>query len=294
MSPDDLAVHFAETRDHLIQVARRILGSVDEAEDAAQEAWLRAERSDHADVENLAGWLTTVTARICLDRLRGRRRRGERALASTGDAGDPLTDPQPDPADDAVLVESVGTAMLVVLDRLSPAQRVAFVLHDLFAVPFEDIAPVVDRSVVATKKLASRARAQVRGAGDERTPSRPEHVAVVEAFLDAARGGDLDRLLTLLAPDVIRRADAAAVPPGMALEVRGATAVAGESKLFREQARAAAVLLVDGRPGIVVAPGGRLAFVLRVTVAEGRVAAYDVIGDPDALAAVDLRLVDPA
>ncbi|HYH29653.1 MAG TPA: sigma-70 family RNA polymerase sigma factor [Pseudonocardia sp.] len=268
---------FEADRDHLRAVAYRMLGDRDEADDALQETWLRARRAGLDAVENPTGWLTTVTGRVCLDMLRARRAR-------------PVPSPEgveaPDavePEAEAVLAESVGRALLVVLDRLSPAQRVAFVLHDLFAVPFDEIAATVDRSVPATKKLASRARERVRG-GTVADPARHgEHRRIVEAFLAASRGGDIDALLRLLAPDVVRRVDRFAAPSAAA-EVRGASAVAGETRAFAARARTGAVALVDGAPGIVLAPRGRLSVVIRVRVDGGRISEVEVIGDPARLA----------
>jgi RNA polymerase sigma-70 factor (ECF subfamily) len=297
MATDDaFAAAFDAQRDHLRGVAYRMLGSLHDADDAVQQAWLRAGQADRRDIENLAGWLTTITARVCLDELRRRRRRRERSLTATPAAADPgpgdrASDPDVGaPEDEAVLAESVGLALLVVLDRLSPAQRVAFVLHDLFAVPFEDIAVVVDRSVAATKKLASRARAQVQGGTVARAPDPHEHRAVVDAFLAASRGGDVDTLLRLLAPDVVRYADRVGLPAGVASEVRGARAVAEETRVFTARARAAEVALVDGAPGIVVAPRGQLFAVLRVTVEDGRIAAFEVVADPARLARITLAV----
>ncbi len=294
---DGKAVDFTAHRRHLRGVAYRMLGSLDEADDAVQRAWLRADRADMGDVDNVAGWLTTVTARVCLDMLRARRREPgsvadvPASAAPVGGAAGARAGAVPE--EEAVLAESVGLALLVVLDRLSPAQRVAFVLHDLFAVPFEEVAVAVDRSVPAAKKLASRARARVRGVTALRAPVPAEHGAVVAAFLAAARGGDVDRLLELLAPDVVRRADRAAVPEGTAPVVRGARAVAEETRLFATRARTAEVALVDGVPGIVVAPGGRLFAVLHVTVREGRVSAFEVIADPARLDRVALAVATP-
>ncbi len=208
MNPlDALAIRFESHRDHLRAVAYRMLGSLDEADDAVQQAWLTAERVDLTSVENLAGWLTTVTARECLDMLRTRRRRNERPLTTDSVGAMTAAGARTEPEEEAILAESVGLALLVVSDRLSPAQRVAFVLHDLFAVPFEEIAGVLDRSTAATKKPASRARERVRGASTPGPLDQAEHHAVVDAFLVASRGGDLDTLLDLLAPDMVRRAD---------------------------------------------------------------------------------------
>lgn len=291
-SGDGLTERFEAHRAHLRQVAFRMLGSLDEADDAVQQAWMRASRSDLSGVENLGAWLTTVTSRVCLDMLRTRQRRGEHPLSSALDGGPAPASVASPPEDEAVMAESVGLALLVVLDRLSPAQRVAFVLHDLFAVPFEQIATVVDRSTVATKKLASRARDRVRGqsASPAGPPDRAEHQAVVEAFLTASRSGDLDTLLRLLAPDVVRRADRLAVPAGTAPEVRGARVVAEETRVFAARAHQADVALVDGTPGIVVAPAGRLLNVLRVTIVGGRITALDVIADPARLEALTLEV----
>jgi RNA polymerase sigma-70 factor (ECF subfamily) len=299
-SGEGLTERFEAHRDHLRQVAFRMLGSLDEADDAVQQAWMRANRADLSGVENLAGWLTTVTSRVCLDMLRSRQRRGERALAGSGEPGiveSSVAAPAgSSPEAEAVMAEAVGLALLVVLDRLSPAQRVAFVLHDLFAVPFDQIAQVVDRSTVATKKLASRARDRVRGPATSPAsgPERAEHRAVVEAFLTASRSGDFDTLLHLLAPDVVRRADRVAIPAGTATEVRGARAVAEETRVFAARARQAEVALVDGVPGIVVAPSGGLLNVLRVTVADGRITELDVIANPTRLAETTLGVIaDP-
>ncbi len=289
----ELSERFEAQREHLRAVAYRMLGSLHEADDALQQAWLRASAADLSGVENLPGWLTTVTSRICLDLLRARQARHERLLPV------PPTDPigygggGAGPEDEAVLAESVGLALLVVLDRLSPAERVAFVLHDLFAVPFEDIAPVVDRSTAAAKKLASRARQRVRGATTIEVPRRAEHRAVVSAFLAAAQGGDLAALLELLAPDVVRRADRFAVPTGTAREVRGARAVADETKVFAARAQTAEVVLIDGRPGIVIAPLGRLFAVLVITVDGNRITEFEVIADPARLQEITLSVTSP-
>ncbi|WP_078910730.1 sigma-70 family RNA polymerase sigma factor [Streptomyces sp. NRRL WC-3742] len=266
-----------------------MLGSTGEAEDAVQEAWLRLVRTDRADrveIENLPGWLTTVVSRICLDVLRARAARRE----------EPTDEPLPtgegdDPEREALLVESVGRALLVVLDRLGPAERVAFVLHDGFAVPFEQIAPIVDRTPVAAKKLASRARQRVRGTAALPPEPLAGHRRVVEAFLAAARGGDLTELLAVLAPDVVRRADPAVLAPGRALVVRGARTVAQETTVFGRRARYGALALVDGLPGLLIAPDGRLRLVLRMAVADGRVAGYEVVADPVRLAALELAVL---
>jgi RNA polymerase sigma factor (sigma-70 family) len=258
MTSEDLVRHFAAHRTRLRAIAYRMLGSAPDADDALQEAWLRASGADLAGIDNPPGWLTTVTARVCLDRLRARRRRDERPLAAAT-----LAAGGAEPEEEAVLAEEVGRALLVVMDRVSPAERVAFVLHDLFAVPFEQVAEVVGRSPAAAKKLASRARHRVRG-------------------------GDLGALLAVLGPDVVRRADAAAVPAGTAGVVRGARAVAEETRLLGARARVAGVALVDGSPGLVVAPGGRLAAVVRVAVAGAHVVEVDVVAEPGSVAAITL------
>ncbi|MEU2033636.1 sigma-70 family RNA polymerase sigma factor [Nocardia amamiensis] len=276
MPTDDvLTREFASQRDHLHAVAYRMLGSPTEADDAVQETWLRLARHDVADVRNLPGWLTTVVSRICLDMLRGRAARREEPL----DQVDRQADDDNEPEREAVLIESVGRALLVVLDRLGPDERVAFVLHDLFAVPFDQIGPIVGRTTVTAKKLASRARHRVRGDATAPTDFAAQR-HVVDAFLDAARGGDLDALLAVLAPGVIRTADPAALPAGLPTTVRGASAVARETVLLRRRSRLAAPALVDGGVGIVVAPHGRLLLALRVAVRDGRVAAYEVMADP--------------
>ncbi|WP_454198761.1 sigma-70 family RNA polymerase sigma factor [Nocardia sp. Marseille-Q1738] len=276
MRTDDvLTREFEFQRDHLHAVAYRMLGSPTEADDAVQETWLRLARHDVADVRNLPGWLTTVVSRICLDMLRGRAARREDPL----DHVDRLENDDNEPEHEAVLIESVGRALLVVLDRLGPDERVAFVLHDLFAVPFDQIGPIVGRTTATAKKLASRARQRVRGAA-----AVPADLAaqrhVVDAFLDAARGGDLDRLLAVLAPDVLRTADPAALPAGLPATVRGASAVARETVLLRRRSRLAVPALVDGGVGILVAPHGRILLALTVAVRGDRVAAYEVIADP--------------
>ncbi|MFG2903697.1 sigma-70 family RNA polymerase sigma factor [Kitasatospora sp. NPDC048286] len=282
------AERFEAERGRLRAIAQRMLGSTGEAEDAVQEAWLRLVRADPAEIGNLPGWLTTVVSRICLDLLRARAARREEP---TGEALPDMVGDGPEPEREALLVESVGRALLVVLDRLGPAERVAFVLHDGFAVPFEQIAPIVGRTPVAAKKLASRARQRVRGTAALPPEPLAGHRRVVEAFLAAARGGDLAELLAVLAPDVVRRADPAALGPGRALVARGAGTVARETTVFGRRARYGAVALVDGVPGILIAPGGRLRLVLRLAVADGRVAGYEVVADPARLAALELAVL---
>jgi RNA polymerase sigma factor (sigma-70 family) len=297
----DRTTLFEAHRDHLRAVAHRMLGSSHEADDAVQQAWLRASTADLDAVGNVGGWLTTVTSRVCLDALRSRRRRAEQPLTVGADVmthagggvggehGGALAVRAADPAAAAERAEAVGEAMLVVLDRLSPAERVAFVLHDLFSVSFDEIAAVVGRSTVATKKLASRARGRVRGTPHPSVAADlAAHRAVVEAFRRAAAGGDVDALLGLLAPDVVRRVEPG--PPGRAREIRGAQAVAEDTRRFGGGAGDGEVVLVDGRPGIVIATAGRLRVAVRITIAHGLITSYEVLTGPAALAGVDVVL----
>jgi RNA polymerase sigma factor (sigma-70 family) len=284
-----LAERFEAHRGHLRAVAYRMLGSPSEADDAVQEAWLRLSRSDTSGVENLGGWLTTVVARVCLNMLQARTSRREEPLgarlpepAAGGAAG-------ADPEDQALLADSVGLALLVVLDTLAPAERLAFVLHDLFAVPFDQIAGILDRSPAAARQLASRARRRVQTAGAVPDADRTRQRAIVDAFLAAARGGDFDALLALLDPDVVLRADRAAVQVGASPELRGAKAVAGA---FSGRARAARPALVDGAAGAVWAPGGQPRVVFGFAVADGRIAGIDVLADPERLRRLDLVVLD--
>jgi RNA polymerase sigma-70 factor (ECF subfamily) len=284
-----LAAGFEAHRAHLRAVAYRMLGSLSEADDAVQESWLHLSRSDTSGVKNLGGWLTTVVARVCLDMLRARRSRGE-AL------GAPVPEPSAsradgiDPEYEALLADSVGLALLVVLETLTPAERVAFVLHDTFAVPFDEIAPLVGRSEAATRQLASRARRRVQGADTVPDADLTHQRAVVDAFLTAARGGDLAALLAVLDPDIVLRADRAAVPPGAATEIRGATAVAKRAAMGGAQAAQSA--LVNGAVGAVVAPRGRLLMVLRFTIARGKIVEIDAIADPERLRQLDLAVLN--
>jgi RNA polymerase sigma-70 factor (ECF subfamily) len=287
---ETLAWRFEAERGRLRAIAHRMLGSPDEADDAVQEAWLRLFRTGGDGIDNLPAWLTTVVSRICLDMLRAPSARREEPYGQQPPERDRAAD---GPEDTALLGDSVGLALLVVLDRLGPAERVAFVLHDLFGVPFDRIAPVVGRSRPAAKKLASRARHKVRGTPAVSGAELDRHRRVVEAFLAAARGGDMGALLDVLAPDVVRRADPAALPPGTAPELRGAQAVAEGTVLLRERSRYAAVALVDGRVGIVVAAQGRLLLALRVTVEGERIGSYEVIAGPDRLSRVEVGVLGP-
>jgi RNA polymerase sigma-70 factor (ECF subfamily) len=292
-----LADRFEADRAHLGAVAYRMLGSRSEAEDAVQEAWLRLSRSDTSGVENLRGWLTTVVARICLDMLRSRRARREEPL----DARSPVGSREQgfDPEHEALVADSVGLALLVVLDTLSPAERVAFVLHDTFDLPFDEIAPILGRTPTAARQLASRARRRVRGA--TAVPSRrlTRQREVVDAFLAAARGGDFEALLAVLAPDVVLRADRAVVlasqrgqagdAPKLAPETRGADAVA---RTFSGRAAAARRALVNGVPGAAWARGGRPRAALGFTIAGGKIVAIEILADPERLQQLDVTLLE--
>jgi RNA polymerase sigma-70 factor (ECF subfamily) len=287
MDLEGLAEEFERHRGPLRAVAYRMLGSASEADDAVQETWLRLSRADIGEIASLDAWLRTVVSRICLDMLRARQSRREEPLgwhvaAPAQDGG---------PEDEAVLAESVGRAMLVVLDRLAPPERIAFVLHDLFAVPFGQIAPIVDRTPATAKKLASRARQRVRGAPAVPRAELGRQQRVVEAFLAAARFGDLNALLAVLAPDVIRRADPAALPPGGETVIRGADAVGRQTLVLGPRARFAEPALVNGVVGVVVAPQGRLLLALTFTVRDGRIAGYDVIAEAGRLDQLDLAVL---
>ncbi|MCO1659446.1 sigma-70 family RNA polymerase sigma factor [Pseudonocardia humida] len=280
---DDLAERFEGVRGHLRAVAYQLLGSLTEADDAVQEAWLRLARTDVSDVANLDAWLTTVVGRICLDLLRSRTSRKEDPLDVH------LPDPviveigAPDPEREALLADSVGLAMLVVLDSLGPAERLAFVLHDLFAVSFAEIARVLGRSTDATKMLASRARRRVRADAVAPDPDPARQREVVDAFLAASRAGDFDALVALLDPDAVLRADAGA-GPGISAVIRGAAAVAARALMFAQVAATGRPVLVQGLPGMVNLVDGRPTAVLAWTVVGGRIAAVDVFADPDRLA----------
>ena len=281
-----LADEFDRHRAHLNAVAQRMLGPTGEADDAVQEAWLRLSRTDADSIDNLGGWLTTVVARICLDLLRSRTSRRETVLPET-DHATPAEPGSVDPEHEAMLADSVGLALLVVLDTLSPAERLAFVLHDLFAVPFDEIAPVLDRTPEATRQLASRARRRVRGS--EAAPDRSRQREVVRAFLAASREGDFEGLLAMLDPDVVLRADATVVSFGAAAEARGPRDVA---ETFAGRARAAQLALVDGVPGLAWLRGGRPAVVFDFLVDGDRIVGIDMLGDPDLLGELELSLLE--
>ncbi|HTV83430.1 MAG TPA: sigma-70 family RNA polymerase sigma factor [Acidobacteriaceae bacterium] len=286
---DWLAARFEENRGHLRGVAYRMLGSLSEAEDAVQEAWLRLSRSGVEGIENLGGWLTTVVARVCLDLLRSRRSRREEPLEEPS-APEAAAQGRRDPEQEAELADSVGLALLVVLDRLSPAERLAFVLHDLFDLPFEEIARIVGRTPEATRQLASRARRRVRGAETVVGETVSQQRRVVEAFLTAVRGGDVQGLIALLDPEFVVRADETAAP-GMAGEIRGAESFAKYAVQTARGAKFARPALVDGLVGAVIAPRGRLFRVLRFTFADGRIAAIEVMGDPERMRVLELGVL---
>jgi RNA polymerase sigma-70 factor, ECF subfamily len=284
-----LAERFEAHRSHLRAVAYRMLGSLSEADDAVQEAWLRLSRSDPSRVANLGGWLTTVVARVSLDMLRSRKSRCEEPLDVH--VPDPIVSRADavDPAQQALLADSVGLALLVVLETLSPAERLAFVLHDMFAMPFDEIAPIVERSPSAARQLASRARRRVQGATSAPDADPTSQRKVVDAFLAAARGGDLDALLAVLDPDVVVRADRGAVPAGASRELRGARAVAEQALTFSRLAHSARAALVNGAAGIVSwLPNGQPFSVMGFTVRRRRIVEIDILADPTRLRALDL------
>jgi RNA polymerase sigma factor (sigma-70 family) len=292
---DWLAARFQARHTRLRAVAYRMLGSLSEADDAIQGAWLRLSRADPSGVANLDGWLTTLVARECLDMLRARTARREQPLGVH--VPDPIVSIQDggDPEQQALLAEGVGLAMLVVLDTLAPAERLAFVLHDTFAVPFEEIAQILGRSPAATRQLASRARRRVRGAAPLPDADLARQRAVVDAFFAAARDGDFAALLALLDPDVVVRADGGPVPVGASRVVRGAAAVAEQAIAadgFSRLARLVRPALVNGAAGAVFAPGGRLHAVVGFTVSGGKIVEIDVLADPARLRALDLAVLD--
>ena len=299
-----LAGRFEGNRARLRAMAYRMLGSAGDAEDAVQETWLRASGAGADDVVNLDGWLTTIAARVCLDMLRSRRARPE---DSAGAAGEDF-DPRPgdgavpgagvadgDPEQEAVLADSVGMALLVVLDRLAPAERVAFVLHDMFGVPFDEIAGITRRSTEAARQLASRARRRVRGAAGQAGQPAGDQLArqraVAEAFLAASRAGDLDALLAVLDPDVVLRADATSGPAGKPAELRGATAVANGARLSAGRPRQSVLALVNGVPGVLYAPEGKVTVVLAFSYRGNRISGIEVIAQPSRLDALELAVL---
>jgi RNA polymerase sigma factor (sigma-70 family) len=278
---------FDEHRPHLQAVAYRMLGSLTEADDAVQEAWLRMERTDVGDVRNLRGWLTTVVARICLDMLRARSARREEPLDEAPAAAAPDA---VDPESEAVLADSIGVALLVILQTLTPAERLAFVLHDMFDLPYAEIAPIVGRTENTAAQLAARARRRVRGKTPDPATDLVRQRRLVDAFLAAARDGDFDALLAVLDGDVVLHVDAAAA--GAPTTIRGAHAVAANARAFSANARFAAPALVDGAVGIVVAPKGKLALVLRFAVVGDKITEIDIDADPQRLSRFSLAVLD--
>jgi RNA polymerase sigma factor (sigma-70 family) len=286
-----LTDRFEEHRGRLRAVAYRMLGSVSEADDAVQESWLRVTRADTSTVDNLGAWLTTVVARVCLNTLRARERRREEPLDVHVPEPSLGPDTRFDPEREAVLADSVGLALLVVLDTLAPAERLAFVLHDMFAVPFDEIGPMIDRSPAAARQLASRARRRLRGGSPESDTDPIRRRKVVDAFLAATRGGDFDALVALLHPDVVLRADRHVVPSPEAIVVRGARPVAEGAMAATGRAWFATPALVDGAVGLAMAPQGKLRLVLAFTITEGSITEIDVIADPQRLRDVDLAVL---
>ncbi|MEV5104523.1 RNA polymerase sigma factor SigJ [Streptomyces massasporeus] len=289
---EELAHRFEEHRGHLKAVAYRMLGSLSEAEDAVQEAWLKLSRTDTDDIQNLGGWLTTVTGRVCLDMLRSRTARREEPMGDNRDTvgafvPDPVLRPLShiDPAEEVLQADSVGLALLVVLENLAPDERLTFVLHDMFAVPFDDIAPIVERSAAATRQLASRARRRVRGATPSDEPDLGLQKQVLDAFLAASRAGDFEALVALLHPDVLLRADSGALVRGAAASklVRGAKAVAEQALMFAPFARSAELVLVNGSVGMINTSEGRVQSVMGVTIADGRITDMYILADPERL-----------
>jgi RNA polymerase sigma factor (sigma-70 family) len=285
---DWLTERFEEHRTRLRSVAYRMLGSLSEADDAVQDAWLRLNRADTTGVENLSAWLTTVVARVCLNVLRSREQRREEPLEVR--VPDPIISRQDGghPEHEAVLADSVGLALLVVLETLTPAERLAFVLHDMFAVPFDDIAPMIDRSPAATRQLASRARRRIQGQAPAPDPDLARQREVVDAFFAASRDGDFDALVAVLDPDVVLRSDGGAGRPRYTFVLHGAQAVAKQAFTSRRLSPFVHPALINGAAGVVVAAHGRAMFVMAFTVREGKVVAIDVLSDPDRLQQFDL------
>ena len=279
-----LAEKFEANRAHLRAVAYRMLGSTSEVDDAVQETWLRLSRSDTSAVENLGGWLTTVVARVCLDMLRARKSRREEPIGPH--VPEPAADPEHER--DTEMADSVGAALLVVLETLAPAERLAFVLHDMFAVPFEEIAPIVGRTPAAARQLASRARRRVQGSPPALGADLNRQKKIVDAFLAASRGGDFEGLLAVLDPDVVFRADQAAQRLGSLAEIRGAAAVA---ETFKGRAQAAKPALVDGAMALAVHFGGRLRIVLRLTMTGERISAVEAVADPNQISEFDVEIL---
>ena len=287
-----LAQQFEDQRPHLRAVAYRMLGSLSEADDAVQDAWLRLSRTDTSAVENLAAWLTTVVARVALNVLRTRKTRGEQPLETR--VPDPIVDPADgtDPEHEALLADSIGLALLIVLETLTPAERLAFVLHDMFAVSFDEIAPIVERSPAATRQLASRARRRVRGVAHVSDADLTAQWQVVEAFLAAARSGDFDALVAVLDPDVVLRADGGAT--GLSTYVRGAEAVAGQALMWSRVDLTMRRALINGAAGMVSFLREQPFSIAAVTIKNGKIVELDFLADPERIAQLDLTVLDVA
>jgi RNA polymerase sigma-70 factor (ECF subfamily) len=287
-----LAAQFEEHRTHLRAVAYRMLGSISEADDAVQEAWLRLSRSDADEIENLGGWLTTVVARVCLNALRARKTRREEPLGIH--VPDPVVSNESglSPEHEALLADSVGLALLVVLETLTPAERLAFVLHDMFAVPFDDIGPMLDRSPTAARQLASRARRRVRGAAPVPDADLRRQREVVDAFFAAARDGDFEALVAVLDPDVVLRSDGGELRPNVTAVIRGAREVASRAVTYARLSPHVRPALINGTAGVVVAPRGQPFSVMGFTVTNGLIVEIDAIGDPARLRELDLTVLD--
>jgi RNA polymerase sigma-70 factor (ECF subfamily) len=302
-APEHLAEQFEQHRGHVRAVAYRMLGSFSEAEDAVQEAWIRLSRTDAAGIDNLRGWLTTVVGRVCLDMLRARASRREEPLDDQAESSaeathvpDPIVRPfgrqEDGPEQQAMLADSVGLALLVVLEQLEPAERLAFVLHDVFGMAFEEIAPIVDRSVVATRQLASRARRRVQGQAPAPDADLRNQRRVVDAFLAAAEHGDFDGLMAVLDPEIVLRADGGSLK-GMSRLVRGAHAVASQAASFSKLNLSSQIVLVNGQAGVVSRlPDGRVLSVIAFTIAHGKVVEMDILADPERLARLELPSID--
>ena len=287
---EDLARRFDSDRRQLKSVAFHLLGSAADAEDAVQSAWLKASQADHGTVENLTGWFTTITAREAIDQLRTRKRRAEQPLADPDQLERIAVATSAGADEGALLADSVSRALLVVLDRLSPTQRVAFVLHDVFAMPFDAVGELLNRSPEAAKKLASRARGRLHAGGSVEPRGTAAHLKIVEAFLNASRGGDIRMLLDLLAPEVVRRVDRELVPDDVPTELRGAKEVAEETRRFALRARSGVVVLVDGVPGIAIAREGRVEALLQIGIEDGKIHTIDIVRDADRLKRAVLAL----
>lgn len=290
-----LTRQFEENRDHLRAVAYRMLGSLSEAEDAIQQTWLRLNRTDTSDVANLGGWLTTVISRICLDMLRSRKSRREDPLGELVHVPDPIVtraDGTGNPEHEALQTDAVGLALLVVLDTLAPSERLAFALHDMFAVPFEDIAPILDRSPTTARQLASRARRKVQQADPTPEADFARQAEVVDAFQAASRSGDFDALLAVLDPDVVLRADGGDVSAGLSKVVHGAADVAGQAITFQRFSHIVQPILVNGAPGHLAAPHGKPFSLTSFKVRNGKIVEMNILADPARLAQLDLPVLD--